>query len=226
MTGKKQKCQDCVDHPNEKPDTDPTRKIHYCRKRGLIGDFKMNYELWLPKLRYHRQKVILCGKYFCIKERNEHYNDIPGSVIIHRDYADKMNVEFHGQAQSQGMSNRQSLGIEGIVARFWYNDPGTGEDKERYELFSMLSTDMVQDARSSFIYTLKVIENLQGSGYLKRHSGAVLFENSDGCACQYTSATAWRHLAMVACYAGIGCMLRGNCCQQNGYRTTAWEKYR
>ena len=91
--GKKSKCQLCVENPNQKPDKDPQRKIHYCRKRAPIGDFIHDHlKKFLDDYRYHLFLVIVLGKNWCIKYRLENYHKVQGSVFIIRDYADKLAV--------------------------------------------------------------------------------------------------------------------------------------
>jgi len=214
----KTRCPSCIVTPTEKPDKDPGRKVHYCRNKKPIGDFMCKYETWLKEYRYHMQLVILHGKNHCVKDRLKHYKDIEGAVYILRDYADRIGIEMNDQAQSQGMSNRQSMGMEGIAVKFMKEDPESEERtmKEVLEFFSFIADDKRQDARTSLQHTSQLIKKLQDEyGLLKRHSGAVMYEQSDGCAKQYTSAIAWQCCIWLANQYGI-CINKMTTAPQHG----------
>jgi hypothetical protein len=198
LIGKKSLCQVCVDKPNEKPDKSPQRKTHYCIGRSPVGNF-INDDLvdFISRYRYHLFLVIVLGKNWCIKFRLDNYHRVEGSVLIVRDYADKLNYELNGQSKSQGMSNRKAVGMEGITARFYDN----GEPV--MEFYSYLSSEKTQNAKTSYMHTRLMIVNLQQRGYLERFTGATLFKQSDGCSAQYTSGTAIFCSIMIANRYGI-----------------------
>ena len=100
VCGKMAVCPSCTAHPDEKPEKDPARKMHYCRKRAPIGDLVGLYSSWLNNYRYHLFLVIVLGKNWCLKFRLETFFLIGGSVLITRDYADRMAVEMNNSAQS------------------------------------------------------------------------------------------------------------------------------
>jgi hypothetical protein len=96
------------------------------------------------------------------------------------------------------MSNRRSIGFEGCTVKYVKNGI------EVMDFFSYLSADKKQNAKSSFVHTWLMLDKLQGGyGLLKRHSGAMFYEQSDGCSAQYTSGTAIKFAILVANRYGI-----------------------
>ena len=102
-------------------------------------------------------------------------------------------------AQSQGMSNHKQVGMEGIITRYYRHG------SEHMEFFSFLSSKKVQNAKTSYMNTCQLIQQLQSPQYrlLTRFSGAMLYEQSDGCSAQYTSGTAIWCAIVIANHFGI-----------------------
>ena len=186
-------CMPCKAIPEEKPDKKPQRIMHYCKGRAPIGNF-IHEDLidLIGKYRYHLLLVILLGRDWCIRYRLATYFLIVGSVLVVRDYTDRLNVVKNDMSQNFGMSNREAIGIEGIAAKFFENG------KEILEFFSYLSDWKVQNAKTSFVNTCLMITHLQGRGQLPKGTDATLYEQSDGCSAQYTSGTAiWCNIMLA-----------------------------
>ena len=210
--GKESKCHPCVDHPEEKPDRGPQRKIHYCRNRAPIGNFlKEDLLPLIDRYRHHLFLMIILGRDWCVKFRLENYHKVKGSVLVVRDYTDRVDWEMNGMAQSHGMSNRDDYGLEGITARFVENDGET--DVHKYEFFSYVSGAKTQNAKTSYMNTCLMITHLQLRGQLPRLSGATLYQQSDNCAAQYTSGTAIWCAIMIANRFGITVNIMFTCPQ-------------
>jgi galactose-1-phosphate uridylyltransferase len=65
------------------------RKKHLTRQRKTIGDFMLNEFLSQYRdYRYHLQHVILLGKNFAVRQRKEAFREVPGAIMIQRDFAD------------------------------------------------------------------------------------------------------------------------------------------
>ena len=192
------KCPTCAAIPKEKAPKDPRRKIEYCRKRAPIGNYLTDVlQPFMEKYRYHLFLMVALGKNWCLKTREENYRLEEGSVLMVRDYANKLPVEMNDMAQSHGMSNRRAIGSEGITLKYMK------EDTQVMDFYSFLATDSKQNAKTSYIHTCQTIEKQIENGYLKRNSGAKLYEQSDGCSAQYTSGTAIKFAIMIANRYGI-----------------------
>ena len=112
-------------------------------------------------------------------------------------------------AQSHGMSNRKAIGLEGVAVKYYKQEQQEEDEppvnKEQLEFFTYYSSSKEQSARTSYIHTCNMLSTLQSSPYslLQRFSGAMFYEQSDGCAAQYTSATAIKYLILIANHFGI-----------------------
>jgi hypothetical protein len=115
------------------------------------------------KYRYHLLLVILLGKHWCITYWLVTYLLIIGSVLIIRDYTNRLKVVQNDMSPNFGRSDWEAIRIEGIVAKFFENG------KEGLEFFSYLSGWKVQqDAKTSFVNTCLIIMHLQERGQLPR----------------------------------------------------------
>jgi hypothetical protein len=191
------KCPQCQALPVEQqPAKKPMSTIDYTNKRASIGTFiKDVFKPFLVKLRYHIFLVTVLSKNHCVKDRSERHMKTPTgkSVLIIRDYSDHLNAAFTGEAQSAGMGDKQNTGMEGITIRYFANGDYTDEESpEVTDWYVYLSDEKQQDARTSMVNSIDLIEKLQAAPLylLPRGKDAVLYEQSDGCAKQYKCATA------------------------------------
>jgi hypothetical protein len=98
--------------------------------------------------------MIILGKNWCIKQRLESYHKVEGSVYVLRDYSDRIGIEMNNQAQSHGMSNRSSMGIEGCAVRYMKEAANEAElAREALMFFSFVAKDKRQDAKTSYTST-------------------------------------------------------------------------
>lgn len=191
-------CQHCVLEKEKDPNfviVKPTTKLERIRMRAPIGRFHQIMNRFTnTHYREHRWQVDAMHQ--CIKQRNP---DVllaadRWSVILVRDYTDRISPEYNNEAMTSGMGGGKStVGMEGFL--MWTkNDKGEMEMNWR----GFLSDWRQQDSRTSYANAYKNIKHLQSQGFLPKGGRSVLYIRSDGCPAQYKCANAMRLVGLLA----------------------------
>ena len=189
-------CLTCKNLPEKLKSKKAVKKeLELAKKLAPIGDFISKY--WVPflnKLRYHLFWVIVLSKLHCVKQRDERFFKTPTgrSVLIHRDYSDRLASSYDGEAQSQGMGDRPNTGMEGITVKYYKDGKYLDGEELQMDWHCFLQDLKRQDARTSHNNTSILIEKLQANPFnlLPKEKDAVMYEQADGCSKQYKSGTA------------------------------------
>ena len=171
------------------------KELEVAKKRAPIGDFIKTYFLpFLFKLRYHLFWVIVLSKHWCVAQREKSFMKTPTgrSVLIHRDYSDRLASAYDGEAQSQGMGDRPNTGMEGITVKYYKDGKYLDGEELQMDWHCFLQDLKRQDARTSHNNTEVLIQKLQAEPFnlLPKEEDAVMYEQADGCSKQYKSGTA------------------------------------
>jgi hypothetical protein len=80
------------------------------------------------------------------------------SVLIMRDYSDRLDAGFTGEAQTMGMGDKQNTGMEGITVKYFANGDSTDPDSpEITDWHVYLSDEKQQDARTSMVNSIDLV---------------------------------------------------------------------
>ena len=97
-------------------------------------------------------------------------------MSTHRDYAERLKVEFNNQVQEEHHSGSPNVSLEGCAIKFL--PPGTNQPQR--EFFTCLSDSKLQDSSTTHWHMKNLVEHLKEQDVLKK-DGLILC-NSDGCA--------------------------------------------
>lgn len=182
-------CPKCKDLP--KADRFKVKaKYELKSKSAPIGVFMRDY--YVPfinqKYRKHLFLVEVARRFIVHRNAIDILNGQPLSCIFVRDYTDRIGVEYNGASMGSGMGGGYgNVGMEGFYSCYRKN----GDGDVTWHWNGYLSDEKQQDARTSYANAIKFITYLQDEcGLLPRGGTAVLYIRSDGCPCQYKSATA------------------------------------
>ena len=157
---------------------------------------------YMRKYKYHALLVDLLGKYHVIELRDKSFTDscfsATGDIQTVRDYAEGMKIVFDKEIQSTHFGYQPTVSMEGCVVKQWQR-PGAGKHATSTLLnyHCYLSDDKRQDARTTYINTVHMINRFRLEGYLEK--GRTLWEQMDGCTKQYRCGTALYRFPSVHC---------------------------
>ena len=127
----------------------------------------------LLKFKKHRFLHIILSQNVIGKERED---VIVNEMSTHRDYAERLKVEFNNQVQEECCSGSPNISLEGCAIKFLPQ----GTNQPQREFFTYLSNSKLQDSSTTHWHMKNLVDHLKGQGVLKK-DGLILC-NSDGCA--------------------------------------------
>ena len=127
----------------------------------------------LCEFKRHRFLCIILSQNVIGKERED---VIVNEMSTHRDYAERLKVEFNNQVQEECCSGSPNISLEGCAIKFLPQ----GTNQPQREFFTYLSNSKLQDSSTTHWHMKNLVDHLKGQGVLKK-DGLILC-NSDGCA--------------------------------------------
>ncbi len=184
----KSKCPHCKDDGGESKVRCNLERVKYQKP---IGDFMETFHKFISdKYRQHKWLVDVNGPRHCIGQRKPEtiLAEDPLSVLVARDYTDRISAEYNNAAMSTGMGGgNATVGMEG----FLYYIKNANKVEMHWKGF--LSDWKEQDSKTSYCNLFKFIRHLQEDrGLLPPGKKSVLYIRSDGCGKQYKCANALR----------------------------------
>ena len=101
---------------------------------------------------------------------------IVNETSTHRDYSERLKVEFDNQVQEEHHSGSPNISLEGCAIKFL----PPGSDQPQRKFFTCLSDSKLQDSSTTHWHMTHLVEHLKEQNVSKKN--ALILCNSDGCA--------------------------------------------
>ena len=136
----------------------------------------------------HRFLLIMLSKNHVGKDRLDISKD---EVWTSRDFAERLQLKFNSQTQTEYFGQSVSLSLEGVAVRY-LDDKG----EQQLDFHSFISSNTQQDSAVVHHHSLELFKHLKANKLIKK--GTTILCNTDGCAAQYRCGTAFHFLSTSA----------------------------
>ena len=122
---------------------------------------------------------------------------VPSQVYSHRDFSERLKLEFNNQVQEEYYAGGATVSLEGVAVKFF----PSADDTTTMEFHSYFSDGKQQDSSVVHNHMTKLIQYLKVNKILA--TNGTLLCTTDGCAAQYRSGTAYYLLSALSVTHGI-----------------------
>jgi len=182
------------------------KKSNLCaRQCPLKKFFDGYYSKQLKLFKRHMFLLILLSKNHVGKDRKDTNHH---EVWTSRDFAERLQLKFNSQVQSEYFGQGVSLSLEGVAVM--HKDD---KDDQQMQFHTFLSSNPQQDSAVVHQHSMKLFQHLKDNQLIK--AGSTVLCNTDGCAAQYRCGTAFHFLSALACQFDVH-ISRAICCPGHG----------
>ena len=125
-----------------------------------------------------------------------------------RDFAERLQLKFNSQHQSEHFGQGVSLSLEGVAVKCLDQN---GVVQKQFHTF--LSSHPQQDSAVVHHNSVKLLEHLKRNHLIRK--GSTILCCTDGCAVQHRCGTAFHWMSFLACQFGVN-ISRAICCPGHG----------